>query len=329
MKNIKKSITELVGNTPLLELTNYEEKYQLKGKILAKLEFFNPTGSVKDRAALAMIEDAKEKGLIGEGSTLIDATSGNTGISLAALAHANKMEFEAYLEPGVTIERTQIFDAFGVKQYDLSEIPGLGNMQTEGLVLEKLIEGFKTLAKEKDQHYVGQTINDANRMCHYKTTGPEIWRDTEGEVDIFVAMAGTAGTLVGTGMYLREKNPDIQIVGVQPHPDSRPEGEHFTGHMIDGVLPIGRVDKKLIPPLILENIDKGFQMDEVIDIYAEDAYVTAKELTRTDGLFLGTSAAAAITAGRILASRPENAGKNIVVMIPDNGMKYRSTDMYK
>ncbi len=276
-----------------------------------------------------MIEDAKAKGEIKEGSTLIDATSGNTGISLAALAHANNMSFEAYLEPGVTIERTQIFDAFGVKQYDLSEVPGLENMQTEGLVLENLIEGFRTLAKEKDQYYVGQTINEANKMCHYNTTGPEIWRDTEGEVDIFVAMAGTAGTLVGTGIYLREQNPDIQIVGVQPHPDSRPEGEHFNGHMIDGVLPIGRVDEKLIPPLILNNLDNGFKMDEVIDIYAEDAYATAKELTITDGLFLGTSAAAAVTAGRILAARPENEGKNIVVIIPDNGMKYLSTDMYK
>jgi cysteine synthase A len=329
MANIKKSITELVGHTPLLELSNYEEKNNLNAKVIAKLEFLNPTGSIKDRAALAMIEDAEEKGELKEGSTIIEATSGNTGISLAAFASAKKMFFEAYLEPGVTIERTQIFDAFGVKQYDLSDVPGLENMQTEGLVLDDLIKGLYQIAEEKNQHYVAQTVNDVNQQCHYKTTGPEIWEDTDGKVDILVATAGTAGTIVGTGRYLREKNPDIQIVGVQPHPDSRPEGENFNGHMIDGILPIARVEKKLVPPVILDNLENGFSMDEVIDIYAEEAYETAKELTRTDGLFLGTSAAAAITAAKKLAEREENKGKNIVVIIPDNGFKYLSTDMYK
>jgi cysteine synthase A len=329
VKNIKKSVAELVGNTPLVELTNYEKKNKLDATILAKLEYFNPSGSIKDRAALAMIEDAEERGLLKEGGTIIEATSGNTGISLATFAAIKNMTFEAYLEPGVTIERTQIFDAFGVKQYDLSAVPGLEKMQEEGLVLEDLLKGMHQIADDHGYYYTEQTKNDVNQQCHYKTTGPEIWRDTDGEVDILVAAAGTAGTIVGTGRYLKEQNPDLKIIGVQPHPESRPEGEHFTGNIIDGILPMARVDENQIPPVILDNLDNGFALDEVIDIHAEDAYATAKELTRTDGLFLGTSAAAIVTAAKQLALRPENKGKNIVAIIPDNGMKYLSTDMYK
>lgn len=327
--NIKKSIAEIVGNTPLVELTNYEEKHNLKAKIIGKLEFLNPSGSIKDRAALAMIEDAEKKGILKEGSTIIDATSGNTGIAFAALAHAKKMHFEAYLEPGVTIERLQILKAFGLKTHEFSEIPGLGNIEEEGLVLDDLVNGLNQVAKENNFHYIAQTTNEINQEAHYRTTGPEIWRDTDGKVDIFVAMGGTAGTLVGTGRYLKEKNPNVKIVGVQPHPDSRPEGEHFTGHIIDGVLPLGGVERKLVPSLILSNEKNGFAFDEIIDIKAEDAYKTARELTQTDGLFLGTSGASALTAAKILAERPENAGKNIVVIFPDNGMKYLSTDLYK
>lgn len=327
--NIKKSIAEIVGNTPLVELTNYEEKHNLKAKIIGKLEFLNPSGSIKDRAALAMIEAAEKEGILKEGSTIIDATSGNTGIALASLAHAKKMNFEAYLEPGVSAERKQILAAFGVETHEFEDIPGLGNIAEEGLVLDDLVAGLNKVASDNGWHYIAQTLNDANQEAHYKTTGPEIWRDTDGKVDIFVAMGGTAGTLVGTGRYLKEKNPAVKIVGVQPHIDSRPEGENFTGHIIDGVLPLGGVDKKLIPPIILDNLDNGFAFDEIIDIRAEDAYETARELTRTDGLFLGTSAASAVTAAKQLAERPENAGKNIVVIFPDNGMKYLSTDLYK
>lgn len=326
--NIKKSITELVGNTPLVELTNFEEKHNLKAKILGKLEYFNPSGSVKDRAALAMLEDAEKKGLIKAGSTIIDSTSGNTGIALAALAHAKKMEFEPFLEPGVSIERKQIFDAFGLNSYGFEDIPGLGDL-SNGLVLEDLINGMQQYADEKGYFYINQTINQANQEAHYRTTAPEIWRDTDGQVDIFVAMGGTAGTLVGCGRYLREKNPNIQIIGVQPHEDSRPEGKNFTGHIIDGVLPLSGVPQKLVPPMITNNLDNGFKFDEVIDVKAEDAYKTAKELTHTDGIFLGTSGASALTAAKIVAERPENAGKNIVVVFADNGMKYLSTDLYK
>ena len=247
--NIKKSVAELVGNTPLVELTNFEEKHNLKAKIIGKLEFLNPSGSIKDRAALAMIEDAESKGLIKEGSTIIDATSGNTGIAFATIAHAKKMHFEPFLEPGVTIERKQIFDAFRLNQHEFSDIPGLGNMEEDGLVLEDLMNGMEQYAKEHGFHYINQTLNQVNQEAHYKTTGPEIWRDTDGKVDIFVAMGGTAGTLVGTGRYLREKNPNVKIVGVQPAVESRPDSENFTGHIIDGVLPLGRVDEKFIPPI--------------------------------------------------------------------------------
>lgn len=327
--NIKKSVAELVGNTPLVELSNFEKKHNLKAKIIGKLEFLNPSGSIKDRAALAMIEDAQERGLLKEGSTIIDATSGNTGISLATMAATKGMKFEPYLEPGVTIERKQIFHAFGLKQHEFTEIPGLGNVEEDGLVLEDLMAGLYKIAEEKNYFYINQTQNQINQEAHYRTTGPEIWRDTDGKVDIFVALGGTAGTLVGTGRYLREKNPNVKIVGVQPHEDSRPEGENFTGHMIDGVLPLGRVEKQFIPPLILKNLDNGFAFDEIIDIKAEDAFATARELTKTDGIFLGTSAAAAATAAKILAERPENEGKNIVAIFADNGMKYLSTDMYK
>lgn len=326
--NIKKSVAELVGNTPLVELTNFEKKHNLKAKVIGKLEFLNPSGSIKDRAALAMIEDAQEKGLIKEGSTIIDATSGNTGIALATIAATKGMKFEPYLEPGVTVERKQIFHAFGLKQHEFSEIPGLGNIE-DGLALEDLMAGLYKVAEQNGSFYINQTQSQANEEAHYKTTGPEIWRDTDGKVDIFVALGGTAGTVVGCGRYLREKNPNIKIVGVQPHEDSRPDGKHFTGHIIDGVLPLGRVDKKFIPPIILNNLDNGFSFDEIIDIKAEDAYKTARELTQTDGIFLGTSAAAAATAARILAERPENEGKNIVAIFADNGMKYLSTDMYK
>lgn len=211
----------------------------------------------------------------------IDALFNNAGIALATIAAAKGMSFQPYLEPGVTIERKQIFDAFGLNQHEFDEILGI-NLD-EGLVLDDLVAGMNQIADENDFYYINQTLNEVNQEAHYKTTGPEIWRDTDGEVDILVAMGGTAGTIVGTGRYLKEKNPNIKVVGVQAHPHSRPE----------------------------------------------DAYKTAKELTRTGGIFLGTSAAAALTAARILAERPENEGKNIVVIFADNGMKYLSTDLYK
>ncbi len=329
MSKIRKNIAELVGNTPLVELSNYEEKHGLKAHIIGKLEYLNPTGSVKDRLALALIREGEEKGLIKKGDTLIDVTSGNTGIGLAGIGHALGYEFEPYLEPGTTIERVKIFEGYGLNIKSFYDIEEAKNFETEGLDVNELIKGIRRIAKEKGQYYTAQSISNANQEYHYKTTGPEIWNDTDGNVDYFVAMGGTAGTIVGTGRYLREKNPNVKIIGVQAAPSSRPDSPDFTGHIIDGTIPLGRVPENLTPPIVHENKNNGFSFDEIIDIKAEDAYRTAQETAKTDGLFLGTSAASALTAAIEIAKRPEAAGKNIVVIYPDNGYKYLSTDLYK
>ncbi len=328
MSKIHKSIAELVGNTPLVELTNYEEKHDLKAHVIGKLEYLNPTGSVKDRLAIALIEEGKQKGKVKEGTTLVDVTSGNTGIALAAIGHAEKLEFIPYLEHGTTKERIDIYKGYGLDVRTLYDIDEVADFEEKGLVLDDLVAGINRIADENGYYYTGQTISDANQNYHYKTTGPEIWDDTDGKVDYFVAMGGTAGTLVGTGRYLKEKNPDVQIVGVQSAPSSRPDSPDFTGHIIDGTLPLGRVPDSLVPTIIKDNEDNGFAFDEIIDIKAEDAYRTAQETAETDGLFLGTSAAAALTAAIQIAKRPEAEGKNIVVIYPDNGYKYLSTDLY-
>ncbi len=329
MSKIHKSIAELVGNTPLVELSNYEEKYGIEAHIIGKLEYLNPTGSVKDRLALALIEDGKRKGLIRKGDTLVDVTSGNTGIGLAGIGHAEGFEFVPYLEPGTTEERTKIFKGYGLDVHTLYDIDEVKDFEKTGLVLDDLIHGIQRIAKENGWYYTGQTVNEANQEYHYRTTGPEIWRDTDGKVDYFLAMGGTAGTIVGVGRFLREKNPDIQIIGVQAAPSSRPDSPDFTGHIVDGTLPLGRVADPLVPTLIKSNEKNGFSFDEIIDIKAEEAYRTAQETARTDGLFLGTSAAAALTAAIQVARRQEAKGKNIVVIYPDNGYKYLSTDLYK
>ncbi|WP_434175615.1 PLP-dependent cysteine synthase family protein [Brachybacterium conglomeratum] len=329
MARIHSSIAELVGSTPLVELTNYQKKHGISAHIIGKLEYLNPSGSVKDRLAVALIEDAKARGLISEGSTLIDVTSGNTGISLAAIGHAQGLEFIPYLEPGTTQERVDIFKGYGLDIHSFTDIEEVADFEEKGLVIDDLIRGITRIAEEQGFHYAGQTVNEANQEYHYKTTGPEIWEDTDGNVDYFVAAAGTAGTVVGTGRYLREKNPGVKIIGVQAAESSRPDSEDFTGNIIDGTLPVGDVPEEFVPSLIRSNRDNGFAFDEVIDVAAEEAYRTAKVTAKTDGLFLGTSAAAALTAAIRVAERPEAAGKNIVVIYPDNGFKYLSTDLYK
>lgn len=329
MSRIHQSIAELVGNTPLVELTNYQKKHGIAAHVIGKLEYLNPSGSVKDRLALALIEDAKAKGLISEGSTLIDVTSGNTGISLASIGHALGLEFIPYLEPGTTQERVDIFNGFGLDTHSFTDIEEIADFEEKGLVIDDLIRGITRIAEEQGFHYAGQTVNEANQEFHYRTTGPEIWEDTDGQVDYFVAAAGTAGTVVGTGRFLREQNPDVKIVGVQAAGPSRPDSEDFTGNIIDGTLPVHDVPDEFVPTLIRSNLDNGFAFDEVIDVQAEDAYRTAQETAKTDGLFLGTSAAAALTAALRIARRPETEGRNIVVIYPDNGFKYLSTGLFK
>ncbi|WP_018296523.1 PLP-dependent cysteine synthase family protein [Corynebacterium lubricantis] len=329
MAKIHSSIIELVGNTPLVELTNYQKKHGLGARIIGKLEYLNPTGSSKDRLAVALIEDARAKGAIEEGSTLIDVTSGNTGISLVGIGHAEGLKFIPYLEPGTSEERVKIFEGYGLDTRSFTDVEEIANFEQEGLNLDDLIAGMERIAEEQSYYYAGQTVNEANQEYHYKTTGPEIWEDTDGQVDYIVATAGTAGTLVGTGRYLREKNPEITVVGVQGAETSRPENENFTGNIIDGTLPVGNLPEEFVPTLIRSNRENGFIMDEIIDVAAEDAYKTAQETAETDGLFLGTSAAAALNAAIQIAARPEAVGKNIVVIYPDNGYKYLSTDLYK
>ena len=329
MARIHSSIAELVGNTPLVELTNYQKQHGIAAHIIGKLEYLNPSGSVKDRLAVALIEDAKAKGRISEGSTLIDVTSGNTGISFAAIGHAEGLTFIPYLEPGTTQERIDIFAGYGLDIHSFTDIEEVADFEEKGLVIDDLIRGITRIAEEQGFYYAGQTVNEANQEYHYRTTGPEIWEDTDGQVDYFVAAAGTGGTVVGTGRYLREKNPEVKIIGVQAAASSRPDSEDFTGNIIDGTLPVGDVPEEFVPTLIRSNRDNGFAFDEIIDVPAEEAYRTAKATAKTDGLFLGTSAAASLTAAIRIAGRPEAAGRNIVVIYPDNGFKYLSTDLYK
>ncbi len=326
MANIYKSITELVGHTPLVELVNFEENNNLKAKVLGKLEYFNPTGSVKDRAALEMLKQAEANGKLKPGQTVVETTSGNTGIALAAFCAATKHPCIIYMEPGCTVERIQIMKAYGAQVLSCEEIPGADKVFAEfGFNPVKLMELVQKQCDENDYYYVSQTFNDGNPDAHYKTTGPELVEDTDGKIDILVALLGTGGTIVGTGTYLREHVEGIKIVGVQPTPDSLSfvEGAEAT---IDGVVIFKNGDQPIQHPFVVR---RNLTFDEVINVSGVDAYKTAREVASGDGIFLGASAAAALTAAKELALRPENEGKNIVVMLADNGMKYLSTNMYK
>lgn len=328
MGKIYKSIAELVGHTPLVELSNYEKKHELKATILGKLEYFNPSGSVKDRAALYMLTEAIKEGKIAPGQTILDNTSGNTGIALAAYAHAFGHEFVTFLEPGVSVEREQIFKAYGVEQHwfaDISEEVRT-SMEKGELEVSKIEKGMQEYADAHGYYYIDQCGNDLNPEAHYKTTGPEIWEDTDGKVDIVVAMVGTGGTLSGLTKYFKEKDENIQIVAVQPAANSRLDANNTTGNTIDGVVAFHEFPEKFQPVFFGRN---NTQYDECIDVVAEDAYATGRELVRTDGIFLGHSAAAALWAATEVAKRPENEGKNIVVIMADDGTKYLSTNMYK
>lgn len=332
MGKIYKSITEFVGHTPLLELTNYEKKHNLPATLLAKLEYMNPTGSVKDRAAWNMLKDAIDSGSLKPGQTIVDNTSGNTGISEAAFAHATGHEFVTFLEPGVSKEREDIFAAYGVEQHWFEDISqGVRDALERGEIAVPVIqEGMHEYADKHGYYYLDQCGNQKNTDAHYETTGPEIWEDTDGKVDILVAMVGTGGTISGLEKYFKEKNPDIQIIAVQPDEKSRLDANNDNGDTIDGVVPLASNGEYfpdgLQPPLVLSN---GTKYDELISVYSGDAFATGREIVRTDGLFVGMSAAAAIFAAKQVAERPENAGKNIVVILADDGTKYLSTNMYK
>ncbi|MEE1258258.1 MAG: cysteine synthase A [Lachnospiraceae bacterium] len=308
MAKIYKSAAEFIGKTPLVEVMNVEKEHDVKARLLVKVEYQNPAGSVKDRAALYMIQDAEKKGILKEGSVIIEPTSGNTGIGLAALAATKGYRVILTMPETMSVERRNILKAYGAEIVLTSGSEGM----------KGAIDKAEELAKEIEGSFIpGQFDNPANAKAHYETTGPEIWEDTDGEVDIFVAGVGTGGTITGTGKYLKEQNPDIKVVAVEPA-DSPVLSEGRAGaHKIQGI------GANFVPSLLDTSI-----YDEIILVEAEDAFVASKELTRREGILTGISSGAALYAGLELAKRPENEGKTIVVLLPDSGDRYYSTPLF-
>lgn len=308
MANIYQGTLGLIGNTPLVEVTNVEKELGLKAKLLVKLEYFNPAGSVKDRIAKAMIEDAEEKGILKEGSVIIEPTSGNTGIGLAAIAAVKGYRIILTMPETMSIERRNILKAYGAEL-----------VLTEGAKgMKGAIAKADELAKEIEGAFIpGQFMNPANPAIHKKTTGPEIWNDTDGAVDIFVAGVGTGGTLTGTGEFLKEKKPEVQIVAVEPA-SSPVLSEGTAGpHKIQGI------GAGFVPDVLNTKV-----YDEIIKIKNEDAFERAKLLAKKEGVLVGISSGAALEAAIQLAKRPENEGKTIVALLPDTGDRYYSTPLF-
>lgn len=305
---VYKGFTEIIGKTPLVEIVNVERAHGLKARVLAKLEYRNPAGSVKDRAALCMIRTAEEKGLLREGSVIIEPTSGNTGIGLAAIAAAKGYRTILTMPETMSVERRNILRAYG------AEI-----VLTEGAKgMKGAIERAQELAEDIEGAYIpGQFDNPANAQAHYETTGPEIWEDTEGRVDIFVACVGTGGTITGTGRFLKEKNAGIKVVAVEPAGSPVLSGGEPGAHKIQGI------GAGFVPDVL----DTGIY-DEVIRIEDDQAFEASKELTRKEGLLTGISSGAALCAAVRLAERPENEGKTIVALLPDSGDRYYSTPLF-
>ncbi len=327
MGKVYESITELVGKTPLLELKNYEKKHQLEAKLLVKLEYYNPNQSVKDRIAYAMIEDAEKKGLLKPGYTVVETTSGNTGIGLAAIAAAKGYKFRVYIQDNVSEERFKVIKAFGGQTIKLSEEPAVAKTLAE--TGGDFIAAIKTLkeevlSKEKDIFFVNQVDNPANPAIHEATTGPEIWEDTDGKVDIFVGNVGTGGTVSGTGKYLKSKNPKVQVVAIQPGPNSIPSEANPAPEEITGVHPFEGIPEERIPKTFDVNI-----YDEKFEVETYEAFEAAREVAKSDGILVGTSSGAAIYAATQLAKRPENKGKTIVALLPDTGLRYLSTKLFE
>ena len=305
MSGIAQRLTDLIGNTPLLALNNYGKELNLPANILAKLEYFNPAGSAKDRIAVAMIEAAEEAGLLKEGSTIIEPTSGNTGIGLASVAAAKGYQTILTMPDTMSVERRNLLKAYGAQ---LVLTPGELGMQgaiDKAVELAKLIEGA---------FIPGQFNNPANPKAHYETTGPEIWRDTEGKVDVLVAGVGTGGTLSGTAKFLKEQNPEIKVVAVEPDVSPVLQGGEAAPHKLQGI------GANFVP----KNYDASV-VDEVLGITAEDAYKTCRLLAKHEGLLVGVSSGAAAYAATLLAQREEYKDKNIVVILPDSGERYLST----
>lgn len=301
-------ITDLIGNTPLLKLSNYIKTHSLKADIYAKLEYFNPAGSVKDRIARAMIDDAEKKGLLKPGSVIIEPTSGNTGIGLAAVAASRGYKVILTMPETMSIERRNLLKAYGAELVLTDGAKGM----------KGAIEKADELAKStKDSFIPGQFVNPANPAAHIATTGPEIWNDTDGKIDIFVAGVGTGGTLSGVGKYLKEKNPNVKIVAVEP------AGSPVLSKGTPGPHKIQGIGAGFVPDTLDTSI-----YDEIITVENEQAFAAGRELARNEGVLVGISSGAAVYAASVLASREENKGKLIVALLPDTGERYLSTPMF-
>ena len=325
MPRIYTSIDQLVGGTPLLRFGKLEQKLELKAELLGKLEYFNPTGSIKDRIAWNMIRKAGQEGRIRPGDTLLDFTSGNTGIASAAFANAGGYHYAVVLQPGVSEERKQILRAYGAELIPHTDVPGFDEMLcTTGLVHRTLQAMMRDYAAKRGWFYLDQGCNPDNPDAHYLTTAAEIDRDTDGRVDYIILMVGTGGTMAGISRYFREKHPDTRIIGVQPDARSRKRPDHPEINTIDGVIAFHNTGNL---PFFWDEGEEPY--DEVIDVVAEDAYRVGRLLVRSDGVFLGQSAAASVSAAVTVAARPEAKGKRIVTVLADNAFKYLSTNMYK
>lgn len=308
MSRIFTSADQLIGHTPLMELTNIEKKHGLKAKLLAKLEYFNPAGSVKDRIAKAMIDDAEAKGLLKPGSVIIEPTSGNTGIGLASVAAARGYRIIIVMPETMSVERRQIMKAYGAEL-----------VLTEGAKgMKGAIAKAEELSKEIPNSFIpGQFVNPANPKAHFETTGPEIFDDTDGKVDIFVAGVGTGGTVTGIGQYLKSRNPSVKVVAVEPKSSAVLSTGVAGPHKIQGI------GAGFVPDVLDTKV-----YDEIIPVTNEDAFAAGKEIGRSEGVLVGISSGAALWAGIDLAKRPENAGKTIVVLLPDTGDRYLSTPLF-
>ena len=305
---IYKKATELIGNTPLLELGNYEKAHGLEATILAKLEYLNPAGSVKDRIALAMLDDAESRGLLKPGSVIIEPTSGNTGIGLAAVAAARGYRIILTMPETMSVERRSLLCAYGAEL-----------VLTEGAKgMKGAIAKAQELAAQTENSFIpGQFTNPANPRAHRETTGPEIWRDTDGKVDIFVAGVGTGGTVTGVGEYLKAQNPDVRVVAVEPAGSPVLSGGASGPHKIQGI------GAGFVPDTLNRAV-----LDEILLVENEDAFAAGRELARREGMLAGISSGAALHAATVLAKRPENRGKVIVVLLPDTGDRYLSTPLF-